>query len=336
MIIDIHTHCFPDKIASRAMSLLHQESGYPYFHDGSLAGLTRSTLSAGIDLSVILPIATRPEQTLSINRWAVQILGGAITSFGTIHPEFAGWKAEIRWLKEAGIKGIKMHPEYQGFYVDDERYFPLYEDIFEAGLVILFHAGGDIAYNPPFHCEPKHLSRLLDAFPGGVVIAAHMGGYQFWNEAEDLLFGRQVFIDTSFSIDQLGADRAIQIMRLHGIEKVLFGTDSPWHDQAADLAEFASLDLTPDERAAVLGGNAARLLGLAEKPEYTWISSRTGTKIRKAREDKGLAQSEFAAQINASQAQIDHYERGGLDMPVARLFDMAVILDIPAADLLDE
>jgi uncharacterized protein len=262
MIVDMHTHCFPDKLAPRAMNSLQQESGYPYYHEGTVASLERSTRSAGIDLSVILPIATRPEQTVSINRWAGKVCGGPVKSFGTIHPEYAGWREEIRWLKDAGIRGIKMHPEYQSFFVDDHRFFPIYEAAFAAGMAILFHAGGDIAYKPPYHCLPEHLTRLLDAFPGGVVIAAHMGGYQQWDLVEKLLLGRQLYLDTSFSIGQLGAERAVRMMRQHGTGKILFGSDSPWHNQSSDLAEFDTLDLTPDEKAAILGGNAAKLLGL--------------------------------------------------------------------------
>jgi uncharacterized protein len=263
MIIDIHTHCFADQVARRAMSRLQQSSGHPVYHDGTVAGLKSSALAAGIDISVVLPIATRPEQTPTINRWASQVTGGPIICFGTIHPDYADYRGEIRFLKEAGIRGVKMHPEYQSFYVDDKRYFALYEEIFNAGMIILFHAGGDISLQPPYHCEPRHLARMLDAFPGGTVIAAHMGGYECWDEVETLLLGRPVWLDTSFSVPGLGYQRTLSIMRGHGIDKILFGSDSPWQDQAVDLAELRSLGLTETELAAILGGNAAKLLGLS-------------------------------------------------------------------------
>ena len=104
---------------------------------------------------------------------------------------------------------------------------------------------------------------MLDAFPGGTVIAAHMGGYECWDEVETLLLGRPVWLDTSFSVPGLGYQRTLSIMRGHGIDKILFGSDSPWQDQAVDLAELRSLGLTETELAAILGGNAAKLLGLS-------------------------------------------------------------------------
>ena len=262
MIVDFHAHCFPDSLAARAMQNLHQASGLPYYHNGTAAGLIRSTRQAGIDRVVVQPIATRPDQVDRINRWILEIQGDTLLGFGTLHPDSKKWPAEIAHLKSAGLRGIKFHPEYQGFFVDDPRYFPLYEATFAAGLMILFHAGADLAFDEPCRCTPARLSTVLDAFPGGTVIAAHMGGYHYWDEVENLLIGREIYLDTSFSAAELGTERMTRMIRQHGTSKILFGTDSPWKDQAGALAEIRNLKLMPAEESAILGGNAVRMLGI--------------------------------------------------------------------------
>lgn len=260
MIIDFHTHCFPDGLAHRAITTLEKEIGLKSSFDGTSSGLSMSARSAGIDKSVIMPIATKPQQTVKINRWAAEIDDPNLISFGTIHPDFAGFRAEIDWLAAHGFRGIKLHPESQAFNVDDQRYFALYEAVFAAGLGILFHAGVDIAFKEPWHCLPDQLARVLDAFPGGVIIAVHMGGYRFWDEVDQHLLGRDIYLETSFSFRQLGSDRMVKMIRRHGIDKILFGSDTPWTNQTVELEKIQSLDLTGAEMKAILGGNAQRLL----------------------------------------------------------------------------
>lgn len=262
MIIDMHAHCFPDNLAHKALAKLQQTSGLPIFYDGTAAQLVEMSRKAGIDRTVVLPIATKPSQTENINRWALELQNDTLLSFGTIHPEYKKWKAEIKWLKDAGFRGIKMHPEYQGFYVDDQQFYPLYEAIFEAGMMMLFHCGGDLSYEEPFHCPPSRLSKVIDSFPGAKVIAAHMGGYQYWDDVEKYLMGRDLYMDTSFGLCELGAERMIRMIRAHGVDRILFGTDTPWKDQAIELASIRQLDFTEVEMNAILGENAARLLGL--------------------------------------------------------------------------
>ncbi len=262
MIIDMHTHCFPDRLASRAIAALQQVGELPAYHDGTAADLARKTRLAGIDLAVVQPIATKPEQTPTINRWAQNLGDPVLLGFGTLHPGYADWADEVNWLQQQGFRGIKFHPEYQQFFVDDERYFPIYEAVFQAGMVILFHAGADIAYEEPFHGTPQRLAHIVDTFPDGRIIAAHMGGYRFWTDVERCLIGRHIWLDTSFGLPELGPRRMVTMMRNHGLDRILFGSDAPWSDQATALAGIRSLDLTPAEQAAVLGGNATRLLGL--------------------------------------------------------------------------
>lgn len=260
MIIDFHAHCFPDGLAHRAITTLEKEIGLKSSFDGTSGGLSMAVRSAGIDKAVVMPIATKPQQTVKINRWAAEIDDPNLLRFGTIHPEFAGYREEVKWLAANGFRGIKLHPESQVFNVDDPRYFPMYDAVFSAGLAILFHAGVDIAFKEPWHCLPDQLARVLDAFPGGVIIAAHMGGFRFWDEVDQHLLGRDIYLETSFSFRKLGSERMVNMMRSHGIEKILFGSDTPWTNQTVELEKIKSLDLTAAEMTAILGGNAQRLL----------------------------------------------------------------------------
>lgn len=262
MVIDIHTHCFPDELAVRTIPFLSQKANIPAYTDGTVNRLKQSMTAAGIDISVLQPIATKPHQTIGVNRWAVGVQDTNIISFGTIHPDFPDWKDEIKWLVEAGVKGVKFHPEYQDFYVDDQRLFPIYEALFNANLIIIFHAGVDLGFPEPYHCPPCRLRKVLDSFPGGTIIAAHMGGYMYWNDVEKYLAGRNVYLDTSFSLKKLGFQRTKRLIKAHGYEKILFGTDSPWSDQSKEVYDIKSLNLSDKEITGILGSNAMRILNL--------------------------------------------------------------------------
>lgn len=262
MVIDIHTHCFPQNLAARAVGILAEKSGIPAYTDGTIENLKKSMHLAGIGLSVLQPIATKPEQTEAINRWVVGLNEKNIIGFGTIHPDYSHWKDEIKWLAGNGIKGVKFHPDYQDFFVDEERLFPIYQFLFEAGFILLFHAGIDIGIPGPCHCPPSRLKNVLDLFPGSKIIAAHMGGYLSWNEVEKHLVGSEVYLDTSYSFKDLGAAPMERLIRAHGTGKILFGSDSPWSDQSREVENIKSLNLSSEEISMILGGNAGRLLRL--------------------------------------------------------------------------
>lgn len=261
MVTDFHTHCFPDELAERAMTTLQKISGIKPYCDGTLGGIIDSMAKSGVDRSVVLSIATKPSQTTKINDWTIKIKKKEIIPFGSIHPDYAGWRQELDKLHRNGIKGIKFHPDYQNFYVEDKKLFPIYEYAFSLGMIVLFHAGVDIGFKPPYHCTPEGLACILDSFPGGIVVAAHMGGFSYWDEVERLLVGRDIFFDTSYSVKWLGDARTVKMITDHGYEKVLFGTDSPWRGQDDELARIKSIGLDNKVLDAVLGGNAARLLG---------------------------------------------------------------------------
>lgn len=262
MIIDIHVHCYPDEVAARSVSARSQKFGIIPMTDGTIQDLKKSMSRAGVDICVLLPIALKPEQTIKMNRWAACVKEDGIISFGTIHPDFADWKNEIKWLAAEGFKGIKFHADCQGYYVDDPHMLRIYEKVFEAGMIMQIHSGVDRAFTEPFHCTPSRLGKVLDSLPGAPIIAAHMGGYRYWDDVEKHLLGRDVYFDTAYSIPELGKERAERFIRQHGADKVLFGTDSPWSDHTMDILLIKSLDLEQEEIKGILGNNANNILAL--------------------------------------------------------------------------
>lgn len=262
MIIDFHVHCFPDDLAGKAVPKLAAAAGIDAKINGTVSDLIRSMESAGIFCCVVQPVATRPQQVAKINEWAASQQNDKLIFFASFHPDLAGWRDEIRRIKELGLRGVKFHPDYQNFFVDENRMFPVYEALFEEDLVVLFHAGVDIGLPPPVHCTPVRLARVVDLFLGGKMVAAHMGGYLCWDDVEKYLLGKDIFFDTSYSLVNLEPERMAALILSHGPEKVLFGTDSPWTDQGEELNKIKRIKLPEKVLEQVLGLNAKRILKL--------------------------------------------------------------------------
>lgn len=282
MIIDIHAHTFPEKIASRALGVLSSNSHTRPFTDGTIQGLSASMRESGITFSVIQPVATKPEQVARINDTAIKINSEGestgIYSFGGIHPLFDDCYGELVRISEAGIKGVKIHPVYQGLNVDDERYARILKIAGELGLIVMIHAGWDIGFPGDDSASPERIARVLDVCGDVRVILAHMGGWRCWNESAELFAGREnVYVDTAFSLgrfypnddgyyhsddecEMLCDDEFLRLVRDFGSERVIFGTDSPWSSQKECVKEFMSLALPDGERKNILYDNAVRLL----------------------------------------------------------------------------
>ena len=282
-IIDFHTHVFPEAIASRAIAQLSAASHTKAFTDGTEGGLMASMRAAGISLSVILPVATHPRQVIKVNDSALRINENTrdtgLLSFGCMHPDFEDWHDELGRIHAAGSKGIKLHPVYQGVDFDDPRYLRILNRAAELGLHVLIHAGLDVGFPGAVNASPKMIVNALRAVGPMSLILAHMGGWRCWDEVLDLLPPTSVRLDTSFSLGAmtpngdghyrqaeelalLNGAAFIKLIRTFGANRILFGTDSPWADQAAELAALTSLTLTDEEKRLILGGNARRLLGI--------------------------------------------------------------------------
>ena len=259
-VIDFHTHCFPDDIAARALAKLGKGANLTPYVDGTVSGLRSSMKRGGVDCSVVLPVAVKPEHIRGTNEWMLQQHGDGIFSFASLHPACKNFEDEILRIRDMGFRGVKLHPEYQEFWVDDEALRPFYRALGKAGLVTVFHAGVDIGLMDYVRGTPERFRRALPWFEGGVVVLAHFGGFRVQDEVEKHLAGQDVWFDTSFAQHELSAEVQVRLIRSHGVNRVLFGTDSPWDDQAEQVAAFRKLPLTEAEKAAILGGNAAGLL----------------------------------------------------------------------------
>ncbi len=261
MIIDFHTHCFSEQVVDAAISLLESRSGIKTNGASTPEQLKGLMRHFGIDASVVLPVATKPSQVASINQWALEQTDGTLVFFGAIHPEDPNFEENLRWLKQHGFAGVKLHPDYQGCYADEPRMFPLYEAISESGLKLALHAGLDNVYVYPVHCTPMMIRRIMDNVPKLDIIAAHMGGHALWRDAEELLIGRRLWIDTSYSQYSLSPQDMMRLIGKHGVENVVFGTDSPWRDTAEEIRRIRDLPLSADDIDKILYKNALRLLG---------------------------------------------------------------------------
>lgn len=283
MIVDFHTHTFPDKIAAPTIQKLAAMAHTKPFSDGSAAELAGSMARAGVDRSVVLPVATAARQVPHVNDASAQLNqewdSRGLISFGCIHPDYPDWKEELARMAALGLKGVKLHPVYQGVDLDDVRYLRIMDRAAEVGLIILTHAGLDIGFPGRVNCSPEMVLRAVRQVGPVTLVLAHMGGWRNWEQVEELLPDTQVYLDTSYSLGRvtplgdgyygpgdlalMEAEQFMRMVRLFGASRILFGTDSPWGGQGENLALLRDLPLTQGEQAAILGGNAQRLLGLA-------------------------------------------------------------------------
>jgi len=264
MIIDVHTHAFADAVAPGAMRVLEAEAGFPGSFDGTVGGLLREMDDAGVSVSVVQPVATKPSQVGKINDWAATLegdTGGRVIGFGAMHPDLDDAPAEIERMAALEIRGFKMHPEYQEFSPDEERLDPLLHAARDAGLVVLFHAGADIAL-PTVLGTPAAFARMAERHQGLRVILAHMGGYELWDEVAECLIGSDVNLDTSYTLGHLADDAFLSLVRAHGAHRVVFGSDAPWTRIGEEIDLLRALPLSEDELHAILSANAAALLGV--------------------------------------------------------------------------
>ena len=267
-LIDFHTHVYPDKIADATVRHLAAAGGItPEGGTGTLDDLESVAERAGVGIAVNLPIATRPEQAASINRFAraLNLRGGRIVSFGAIHPDASEPERELEELAEAGFRGIKLHPDYQGHYADDPAVIRVARRAKRLGLHTVFHGGVDIAFPNDVHATPARFRRLLSSLGEGEgqIILAHVGGYRRWDEVEELLVGEEVYFDLSYGIRDLPKEQLLRIVSRHGADRILFGSDYPWRSPADVASALSELPLTEEQFALIRSGNARRLLGLS-------------------------------------------------------------------------
>ena len=263
MIIDFHVHMFPDKIAKGAIETLSRRAKIPAYTDGSLKDTTEKMKAAGVDIAVVQNIVTNVKQTKNVNDFAIEINKcDNIIAFGSVHPDDPDYKSEFDRLSDSGIKGIKLHPDYQNFFIDEKRMIPIYEYILKKGFVLLFHSGLDVGLPFPIHATPERIKNVLSMFSGEKVCLAHMGGFNMHDELMEVLMGKNVYIDTSCVAEFVGNEVFEKLLKAHRRDRVLFATDSPWNafDTAVKNIKYLSID--DEYKEMILSENAKKLLGM--------------------------------------------------------------------------
>lgn len=268
LIIDAHAHIFPDKIAEKAAA------GIGGFYDGmaidsggTLSELLRKGEEAGVDRFLVQSVATVPQQVVSINNYIAECVKnypGKLIGFGAMHPDFENINGEAERIIGLGLRGIKLHSDFQGFDTDDETAFPIYDAAEEFGLPILFHVGDKRSDRS----SPERLLKVVKRFPKLTVIGAHLAGWSMWDRGAKL-FGDYIrdnpkcrfYTDCSSSLYAMSPEHAAELIRKFGAERVMWGTDYPMWNAKEELERFFALPLTERERELILSENARRILG---------------------------------------------------------------------------
>ncbi|MBO5856678.1 MAG: amidohydrolase [Clostridia bacterium] len=263
MIIDFHTHCFPEKIAKNTIEKLSYVSGglIPQT-DGTANSLLSLMNKDNVDKSVVLSIATNANQQKNVNDFAVSLKSERIIPFGSVYPFSEDWEEELERLKDSGIKGIKLHPDYQQFFVDDERFFPIYKKIEKLGFILIFHAGEDFGFPPPYKATPERLRKVITLIETPVV-CAHWGSLLMVDDVLKYLCDLDnCYFDTAFGYGTMPKARALSILEKKGTDKILFGSDSPWNAPSWDIGMIKTMGLTEEEENKIFYKNAEKLLNL--------------------------------------------------------------------------
>lgn len=247
MLTDIHTHAFHPKIAAKAVEHLNAYYKVQCAGLGTIDDLKAREKAAGIDRFVVLCAATEPAQVIPANNYAIALQKehAEVIAFGTLHPGYADWECELQRLKGNGICGIKLHPEFQHFWLDDPRLMPMLEAA-QHDFIFAIHIGD---HRPPAQNPscPYKVAALLDAFPHLQIIAAHLGGYQQWEHSLKTLVGRDIWLETSSCTPFMQAELMRTILTRHPQERILFGSDYPLYDPKEEihrLQQMAGLDDT--------------------------------------------------------------------------------------------
>ncbi len=258
--IDFHTHAFPDQIAATAIPALEKKGNVKAYLNGTVTDLLKSMDQAGIEQSVVCSIATRPEQFQPILDWSQSIRSQRIVPLPSVHPTDPDRFDHLQQIKDQGFVGLKLHPYYQDFFLDDPELLEFYAKIQELDLMVVMHTGYDIGYPRIRRANPERILNLLQMVPGLRLITTHLGGWDEWADVRELLTGLPIYMEISFALDFLDQIRLRDLIENHPPEYILFGTDSPWADQATTLKMLAKLGLSDDLYERIVRGNAKALL----------------------------------------------------------------------------
>lgn len=263
-VINSHCHIYPSKIAARAVEGIGDFYDLHMSLNGSVDDLIKDGNKVGVVHYLVHSVATTPKQVKSINEFIseeVKAHSDLFTGFGTLHPDSEDIEADLDYLIELGLKGVKVHPDFQQFALNEERAFKMGEAIDERGLPIMIHCG-DFRYE---YSNPEQLKPFLEKFPNMLVIGAHFAGWSMWEEATKELAGTpNLIVDLSSSLYALSPETANELIHAYGADRVLWATDFPMWESESEMAMFDKIELTEEERNMILYENAAKLLGLKD------------------------------------------------------------------------
>lgn len=263
MIIDFHTHAFPATLAVKATA---QNYIIPVI-DGSYDALSASMNASGIDYSLILPVSTKEGMSNGLNTKAskiAQISGdNRLLSFGSVFPGELNWDREVEHVKQLGLKGIKIQPSFQNCLLSDNKVYELIKYALDLELYVIVHVGPDYPAMNPECATPYMAARLLDRLVSSKkLILAHLGGYNYPMDAYNMVAGSDCYLDTAMCTDAMGIELIEKIIKKHGTNRILFGSDSPWYSQAKGVEEIYSLNLSSEEKDMILYKNACKILDI--------------------------------------------------------------------------
>ena len=269
MIVDFHTHVFPDKIAEKTVFALAGNSKNTPYSNGSVDGLINAMTIADADISVSLPVLTKSTQFESVANFAIAInerfknSSRKIISFAGMHPDCDNVEEKLLFLKNNGIKGFKIHPDYQETFIDDPKYIKILQVAKELDLIVVTHSGIDDGYKgKPVRCPVERVKNVVEKVGHKKFVLAHYGAHKQWQNVLENLCGLDVYFDTAFTLHEIEENLFKKIIKAHGEDKILFATDSPWRDIKTDVEILKSYKLEKETEQKILYKNALKLLGV--------------------------------------------------------------------------
>ena len=261
-IINAHCHIYPEKIADKAVLGIRDFYDLDMSLNGKVDGLIKDGEKVGVTHYLVHSVATTPKQVKSINEFISESVNAhpdLFTGFGTLHPDSEDIQGDFDYLIKLGLKGVKLHPDFQQFALNEDRALEIGKIVEKGNVPILIHCG-DFRYN---YSNPDQLKPFLDEFPNLTVIGAHFAGWSIWQEATEKLAGTpNLYVDLSSSLYDLSPEIALELIHKYGSDRVLWGTDYPMWDSVSEMEYFNKLDLTQKERSQILYENAAKILKL--------------------------------------------------------------------------
>ena len=262
MRIDAHTHCFPAALAPRALAKLETNDALYPRCDGTLNGLLAVLDRDGIDKCFVLNIATNPHQQDKVNEFAVSInrYQNRVYSFGSIHPDYPDVKRAAKQIKESGLYGVKLHPDFMGYDILYDKFMPVFAACAEYALPVVIHAGLDPTSRDHIHAKPQDIAKILERFPSLRLCAAHFGCAVHHEDVLKHLCGKNIWFDTSFPALGASPSGVKKLLESHDPDKVMFGSDMPWESPAEVEAFLDNLELDDKQKRKIFGENAEHFL----------------------------------------------------------------------------